>query len=444
VTVKVDSIPATPPWTATHVKPWRRFFWPAVLLIAFVAVLAVNLIGRGGGGGGTSVQVAEAKLGPLSVDIVAMGTVEPRERIELRHAGVAAEVLEVLVREGERVKAGQLLLRVDGAPLLEAAHREEAAYLQSLDRLAEVRGGSREATLERLTLAVEKAKGDLTFKEVRRVEVAELHAAGLAAKRDQTDAEHQVDGARLAHREAQLEVEAYRRGMGAEQIAALQEEVHYRRVAAESTRRALKPDGEIAPTAGTLLEMKVRAGEMLAPGQLIAAVADMSHFQVSLFVDELEVGRLAAGQPVALISEYFGGEQVTGVVERVVPNVRDRRGVPSVEVLVRVPDNRWAPPAGLGVEARIRIDRAEGVVTVPLEAVVEREGHNVVLVAASGRAVQRPVELGLRNDSRVEVTRGIKPGEQVIVVGHVFLRDGEPVTVVAKPASGALKVEFFK
>ena len=444
MTSKADSIPSPSSWPASRGRRWQRFLWPAVLLAALAGVLAVNLAERGARSAGTSVQVAEAALGPLSVDVVATGTVEPRERIELRHAGVAAEVLEVPVREGERVRAGQLLLRVDAAPLQEATHREEAAYLQALDRLAEVRGGSREATVERLSLAVEKARQDLAHKETRLAQIAELASAGLVARREKTDAEHQADISRLAVREAELELKAYRSGLGGEEIAALEEEVLYRRVAAGRARRALDSGGLVAPSAGTVLEVGVRPGEMLAPGQLAVALADMSRFQVSLFVDELEVGRLAPGQPVILHSEYFGGEEVAGSVERVVPSVRDRRGVPSVEVLVRVPEGRWEPPAGLGVESRIRIDRAEGVVTVPLEAVVERDGRNVVLVATGGRAAQREVELGLRNESQVEVTRGIEPGEKVIVAGHVFLRDGDSVTVLPRTASGALKVEFFQ
>lgn len=442
MSVKVDSIPAETSWTGS--RPWARYVWPALLVIALITIFVVNLAGRRGRGAATGVQVTEAKLGPLSVDIMATGTVEPRERIELRHAGVAAEVLEVPAREGERVKAGQLLMRIDSAPLKEAAHRDEAAYLQALDRLSELRAGSREAILERMRLAVEKARKNLAYNEVRLSQVAELTAAGLAARRDEAEAQHQVEGSRLALREAELELTAYRRGLGEKEMPALEEEVRYREVAAGRARRALSAAGLLAPAAGTLLEVKVRQGEMLTTGQLVATLADMSRFQVSLFVDELEAGRLAAGQPVAFRSEYFGGEEVMGVVERMVPSVRDRRGVPSVEVLVRVPEGRWEPPAGLGVEARIRIDRAEGVVSVPLEAVVERDGKNVVLVATSGRVVQRRVDLGLRNESRVEVTRGVEPGEQVIVTGHVFLKDGDPVTVIAKPSSGALKVEFFE
>lgn len=444
MTVKIDSISAPSSWAGSRSRPWARYVWPAVLVVALVAILVANLASRGARGAATTVQVAEAKVGALSVDIMAVGTVEPRDRMELRHAGVAAEVLEVPVREGQRVKAGQLLVRTDSAPLEEASHREEAAYLQALDQLAELHAGSREATMERMSLAVEKARKNLAYHEMRLSQVSELTAAGLAAQRDQTDAEHQVETSRLALREAELELTAYRRGLGPREMARLQEEVRYRAVAAGRARRALTSAGVVAPSAGTLLEVKVRPGETLATGQLVAALADMSRFHVSLFVDELEVGRLAAGQRVVLRSEYFGGEDVTGVVERVVPSVRDRRGVPSVEVLVNVPEGKWEPPAGLGVEARIRIDRAEGVVSVPLEAVVERDGKNVVLVANGGRAVQREVELGLRNESQVEVTRGVHPGERVIVTGHVFLKDGDPVSVVEKPAGGALKVEFFE
>lgn len=443
MTIHSERIVGSPlSWAERHPR-LLRWLWPSLIAVAVVAVLAANLSGPSATG--SPVRLSPVARGSLSVEILAVGSVEAEERIEVRWPFSAARVAAVLVEPGERVEAGRSLVRLDRSQLTEAAHRERAAFLEARQRLAAVEHGSRDKELALLELAVDQARRKLSFQEARRRQTEELAEAGVVSRMDLDSAQFEVESARLAVREAELRLESFRHDGGADEEEALREEVESLRLAAERARRAAAEATLVAPRDATVLALEIDPGELLLEGGLAVELADMSRFRISLLVDELEVRRIAPGQEVLLTSEYFGAETVTGVVERVVPSVRDRRGVPSVEVLVGVPGaDGWEPPAGLGVEARIRIDRAEGVVTVPLESVVERQGTNGVFVVDEEKARFRPVGLGMRNESRVEVVSGVEPGQEVIVGGHVFLQDGDPVVPTRDESSGSLMVEFFE
>ena len=444
----------SPPPPSTPAAGWSRalrWLWPALVLTVLVAVVAVNV--GGPGSDRTPVRLSQVTKGSLSVEILATGTVEPMQRLEVRWPFAAALVSAVLVEPGERVHAGQPLLRLDSALLEETALRESSAYLAARDRLDALLHGSRDSEQRRLEISLERARRELDHQVTRQQQVEELHQAGLLSRMDRDAAVFQVDSARYAVRQAEVDLEAFRRGFAQGEEQSLREEVEARRLVAERARQAAANGALAAEADATVLEVHAQTGEQVQEGQLAFLLADMRRFRISLLVDELEVRRIRPGQRVTLDSEYFGdgggdgsGDGgVEGVVERVVPMVRDRRGVPSVEVRVTVTSpGDWEPPAGLGVEARIRVDRADGVVTVPLESVVERDGTNGVFVVDGGWAHFQPVGLGLRNERRVEVASGVEPGQQVIVGGHVFLQDGDPVVAVQGSSNGSLKVEFFQ
>lgn len=442
----------TPPRTAAEdrrrqplrLPALRRYLWPAALLGAVSLVLAVNMSRGSGGSGGQPVRLAPVSLGPLSVDVQATGAIEPEERIELRYPHEPAEVAEVLVEPGDRVYRGQPLVRLEEGPLVERARREQSAYLEASKRLLDVVNGRRETELAQRELALERAQRDLAFQQERVEQLGELQEAGLVSKMDLAQASHELESTRLAVRENELELEAFKNALGGEERASLEAEVDYRRLAAERAQAALEERVLSAPADGTVLEVGVHPGELLSRGQLAVALADMHRFEVSLQVDELEVRRMEPGQKVFLRSEYFGAEELEGTIRRVVPTVETHRGVPSVELRVEVPVSRWEPPMGLSIDARIHIDQAEAVVTVPLEAIVERQGKNVVFLEEKGRARQQRVLLGLRNENRVEITEGLEPGQDVIVGGHVFLEDGDEVRAVDSANNGSLRVEFFQ
>lgn len=443
-------IGAVDAWTGPDERPHPaapafsgRRLWPPLLLTAVLAVVVINLVSTPGGEGVRAVSLAAVEVGSLEVETLATGTVEPRDRVELRYPYETARVAEIWIEPGQEVVAGQPLVALAPEPLLEAQRRTRSEYLGAMHRLAELSSDRQATSLAQREIAVERARKALEFEQKRLLQYRELHEAGLVANVRLTEKEHEAEGAALALREAELALHAAAQDSRAEELASAEAEVRYRELALERTRAGFESRSLKAPAEGTILEIPVGPGAVLHHGDLVVAMADMRRFVVCAMVDELEVGNLRPGQRASVRSEYFGAEVIEGTVERILPAVRSFRGVPSVEVRLAVAPGRWSPPDGLTVDVRIHVDQAAEGRLVPIEAIVERQGENVVFVYDGGKARRRAVRLGLRNRSSVEILDGLERGEQVIVGGHVFLTDGEAIRPLEEGSSGALKVEFF-
>jgi membrane fusion protein, multidrug efflux system len=180
-----------------------------------------------------------------------------------------------------------------------------------------------------------------------------------------------------------------------------------------------------SPLAGTVTEVIARPGMIPSSGDPLVRVADLSQLVVYLRVSAAEAAEIREGQPARLVGAAVQG-QVRRIALQADPVTR------RVEVEVGFP-----PAAGLipGTLATVEVRTAArgDAVQVPRAAV--RDG-GVWVVGEDGRAVRRPVQVGLEGTAQVEIMAGLQPGERVVVEGGSLLSDGTPVRVVGTAATG--------
>ncbi len=168
----------------------------------------------------------------------------------------------------------------------------------------------------------------------------------------------------------------------------------------------IPPDSEV--TSGTVLARVAAGGSLKVEGR--AAAADR--------------GRLRPG----LVVRFAGGG--VGVIREVSPVVEAGGTVP---LLVEVTDPEGLPAPGEGVELNVELDLRPQALTVPEEALVVSEGGSAVFVAERKQGLvarRKTVETGARGGGRIEVVRGLNPGERLVVSGASMLEDGDPVVEV--------------
>ncbi|HXU32487.1 MAG TPA: efflux RND transporter periplasmic adaptor subunit [Thermoanaerobaculia bacterium] len=175
--------------------------------------------------------------------------------------------------------------------------------------------------------------------------------------------------------------------------------------------RRIAPQSEV--TAGTVLGRIAAAGALSVEGRAAAADRD----------------RLHAGLAVRFGSE--GHEAGAGSVREVAPVV-DAGG--TVKLIVAVDDPAGLPGPGEGVEVRVALDRHEQALTVPEEALVVAESGSALFIARRGQghliAHRESVETGARGGGRVEILRGLSPGDKVVVGGAALLAEGDPIAAI--------------
>jgi HlyD family secretion protein len=389
--------PAARPAPRLRKRKWGRLVWLAV-----VAALAI--------GGWQWSRTREAEAVPVStiavqrgtvrdfVTSVAAGRVSARQEATLR-AEIAARVMKIHHRRGDRVKAGEPLVSYDAAELDRRVKAAQAGVALA-----------RAQTLQAQTSA---ATAEANAERVRK-----LRATGAIAEAEADNQEGQA--------------KALLRGAEAAQAGVSQAMANV-----ELARVAAGKAIVLAPFSGVVLTTAVEAGETAAPGAPLLQLADTSELHVDLEIDEADLGRIAVGMPAEVSLDAFPGVKIEGKVTEIAPSVtRDPRGGRSVALDVAVPpDARLL--VGMSAEVDIIVAVRENTVWLPPNAVLGRGAERTVFVVENGVVKKRAVDVGIATWEAVEVKRGLSGGERVVAsLATLQLSDGARVTEKGKSDGG--------
>lgn len=296
-------------------------------------------------------------------------------------AEVAGRVTRVLGRTGKKVRKGELLAEID-AQDFEIQSRGDAAEIARL--------GSLLAQQERVVERQQKLVGQ-----------------GFITQNSADDAAAQRDALR-------------------EQLAAA-------RVRAEVTGRSLGKTRVVAPMDGEIAVQAVAPGDYVKVGDPLFNLVGTQRLRAHLLFPEASAERIRPGLKVVLSSPAAPERKVEARIEDIKPTVGTSNR--ALDAIVRFEADGHAFRGGGSVNARVVLSVKSQAIMVPEQSVVLRPAGNVVYIILDGRAEQRVVETGLRQDGMVEILRGIAPGSALAVDGAGFLTNGAAVSLPRpKPA----------
>ncbi len=198
-------------------------------------------------------------------------------------------------------------------------------------------------------------------------------------------------------------------------------------------RHAVSPLIEIrAPLGGTVIESALSKGKAVSPGEALARIADLSRLWVLVDVYEQDLARVSEGAPVRVIAPAFPGQVFPGRVVLLSGIQQEKTRTVKARVAVENTQGRLRP--GTFVEAELS-GAGSQVLAVPEDAVVIQEGKPTVFVQSGKTYEPRPVETGRRLDGRVEILKGLREGDPVVVAGASRLTAG---LLREKPTGGEL------
>ena len=401
----------------------------AIVALGTVATLVVR---RGPAGTDVDLGTASQKATFRST-VTASG-----EIVATRYADIGSSVMGKIValpvREGDRVKAGQVLARIDAVPAQSDATSasEQVNALQS-----EARAASEQ---------IKAAQSDLAAALAREVDARQqLTRASALAKQGLIPASEQ-DAAKAAFDAAAAQVSSARAAI--DRATQTQAAATGRIAQAKAQQRraddALSKTSIVSPIAGIVSRLRVREGEMVViglqnqPGTTLMTISDLGQIDAEVKVAEADVLRLALGQKSSVTLEALPGRTFAGRVVEIgasaLPVTGTGAAAREFKVVVRLdtPDAGLRP--GLTCDAEIVTSERANVLTVPLQSVVLRPGANGadvsgVFLFKDGKAVFTPARTGVIGGLDMEID-GLPAGASVITGPYQVLRilkDGDPV-----------------
>jgi len=346
--------------------------------------------------------------------VYATGTVEALDRVTVK-AKTSGSMLELKVKEGARVKKGDLLATID-SPSLKFELAKGKADLWAASQQAGT-SAPQIAVLEAQAKVVEAELG--TAKDDRE-RLEKLVASGAATQNDLDKAKAKVNAleaqlvANLAQRKSlRIDLNARASGSGA---------------AVDSLAARLSDTEVRAPMDGVVLAKAVEVGEVVMVNQPLFKIGDVERLVLECAIDEADVGRVALGKKTAVSLYAFPQTIYRGEVIEIMPDAD--RAKKSFLVKVKLFD----PPAGLrsgmSAEVNVIIEERPGSLLAPSEA-IDATGSAWV-VTTEGRVTKRAVKYGVRDMMRVEILGGVSEGEMLVITGGEDLKEGARVKASLK------------
>ncbi|PQJ36481.1 hypothetical protein BSZ35_13355 [Salinibacter sp. 10B] len=204
------------------------------------------------------------------------------------------------------------------------------------------------------------------------------------------------------------------------------------RQAVERARLNLRQTRVTAPFSGRIANLKVEEGQYVSPGTEVCTLLRDDRMKVEVDVLESDLVHVREGATAQVHVPALGPAddstaQFVGQVWAVNPQVERQSGTGRVTVSIPNPEGRLV--SGLYTKVRLETERLQDRLVVPDEAVLVRQGRDLVFVIKGGRAQWSYVELGARSGDYVEITKGVAPGDSIAVDGHFALAHDAPVTV---------------
>ncbi|MFZ5634380.1 MAG: efflux RND transporter periplasmic adaptor subunit [Bacillota bacterium] len=411
-------------------------------LLAVVALVVGLNLARGREGDRIPVQAARAEMKEIQDSVFATGRVRLVEKQDV-YAESAATVQKILVRPGDRVQKGQLLIVLDDGDL-EAGLKEARAHLDQQAANYAKALAQLPLDVQKLRAEVEKAEAAFEVSRLKYERNEALYRQGAVSNQD-------FEAARLEYRNSEADLKTARVNLAAREsgaiagneIRSLEAQLNAARAQYEKAEKQYNRANVKAEMDGMVFTVEVAEGDAVAARTRLLTVGNPDRLEITASISEGDSSRLKTGQRVEVKAAAAPESKFRGALASVSPGAvvkTNDRGGSSMEIPVTV--NVEGDTAGLrpGYTADITIITTEKkqALVVPYEAVVEKEDNRkYVFVLENQTARLREIKAGLNTELYTEVLAGLNEGEKVVINPGEKVKDGVQVKEVPGLRAGS-------
>jgi HlyD family secretion protein len=453
------------------VKKWKIWLGLVLLLIVAGAIYAsVKMNQRGV----VTVQTGKANRQDLASIVTASGEIKPRTYINIG-ANAQGRIIELLVKEGDRVRKNQIVARIESVQAEAEVRSQRASVDSALADSSASEAGLKAMDDSILTqqAGVDRAKAELDRTKVDFDRTAKLFNDKLVARQDYDQKKAAYDAQVVAVREAEARVVQMRsqRAQTVAQMNSSQRRVSQIQANLARVSDMLAKHNATAPLDGVVTNLPVRVGETVVPGvqnsaaSTIMTIADMSLITAEVKVDETDIVNVKLNQKADITIDAMPGKSFKGhVIEIGNTAILRSSGVAASQsavssqeakdfkVVVALDDPPSEIRPGLSCTAKVTTATRNQALTIPIQALTVRQKGDLepakegaaakepaptltpaqekarkeelqgVFVVVNGKAEFRKLETGITGATDIEVTTGLKEGEEIITGSYKTIR----------------------
>ncbi len=447
-----------------------------IFLILFIVVAAGGVFAsiKMKQSGVVTVQTGRTSRQDLTSLVTASGEIKPRNYINIS-ADQIGRLTEILVKEGDHVRKGQVVARVESVQAKADLEAQQAALNTALADSAASEAGlkSMDDAIATAQATVERSKADVDRTKTFFDRAAQLYSNKLVAKQEYDQRKSDHDAAVAAVREAQARVDQARsqRAQSAAQLSSAQRRIAQYKAQVARVQDVLAKYNSVAPLDGIVTNLPVRVGETVVPGiqnsagSTIMTIADMSIITAEVKVDETDIVNVKLDQVADVTIDAIPGRTFKGhVIEIGNTAILRSTGLAASQSAVSSQEAKDfkvvvaldSPPddirPGLSCTSKVTTATRQSVVTIPLQALTVRQRGDLepqdgkkkgvqaagstdpaaekakkeelqgVFVIKGEKAVFQVVQTGITGATDIEVTKGLEQGQEIVTGSYKVIR----------------------
>ncbi|MGH9513925.1 MAG: efflux RND transporter periplasmic adaptor subunit [Terriglobales bacterium] len=424
-------------------SPWARRFiiaGIALLVILGLGVTAYRLFSSDA----PEVQVVRASAQSTDVGGVvlsASGYIVAHHKINL-NSKVTGRVKWIGVEKGDKVKEGQVLVRLEDDEFRAQYEQARGAADNARAYLEELQHGSRPQEIQQAQHNLDEARATLVDDKATLDRTRNLFSQGVLSKQALDDATAKFDSDQQRADSLDKGFELAKIGPRPEEIARARGALEQAQGQADYAKSLLDATVIRAPVTGTILDRAAEKGELVTSGfastaeggpqGLVVSLADLNDLQVELDIAQDDFAKLSPNQKGIVTTDAYPDRHYDGVIAQISPEADRAKATVQVKVQILKPDSYLRPDMNATVqfladENQHATSQPQGVF-VPSAAIRDRNGKKIVFLAFDGKAMAREVKILSQRTGGVLV-QGLNGGEDVITAGPQDLKDGEKIKI---------------
>ena len=424
----------------------RRYIMGSIAVVVLLGLVAVAY--RLFSSGAPEVEVVRAATESSSVGgtvLSATGYIVAHHTINV-NSKVTGRLAWIGVEKGDKVKEGQVLVRLEDQEFRAAYEQAKGAVANARAYLEELQHGSRPEEIQEAQHNLDEARATLANDKLTLDRTKELAAGGVVSRQQLDDATAKFQADQERANSLSKAFELARIGPRPEEIARARGALTQAQGQLDYAQSQLDATVIRAPVTGTILDRTAEKGELITaqfasaaaggPQGSVVSLADLNDLQVELDIAQADFARLGPNQKAKVTTDAYPDKEYDGEIAQISPEANRQKATVQVKVQVlhpdKYPDIQLRPEMNATVKflANDTPKDAKGPsgVFVPATAIRDRDGKKIVLIAFDDRAVAREIHI-LSQRSDGALVDGLVGGENVITTAPPALKDGDKIKV---------------
>lgn len=386
-------------------------------------------------------EKSEPGKGPALV--TASGYVVPRHKVEVS-SKIIGRVKEILVKRGDRVSQGDVLLRIEDEEYRAQLRSAEAQAASLRARVAELKTGSRPQEIAASEAALASSETSLASAQLDYDRAVEMEKEGVISTQELDHARAARDVARARRDAEQKNLELVRIGPRLEQIEAAEAQLREAEANIEFIQTSLDNTVIRAPISGVILEKLAEQGELVTNTNFggtrgakssVVSMADLGDLQTEVDLNELDIAKVKPGQKAEIRLDAAAGRAFAAEVDEISPQADRQKGTVQVKVRFLEVDDSIKTETNARVtffgDAAADGNTDKPRLWIPKSAVQQTGKDAFIYVLSEDKALLRPVKTGVEGALGIEITEGLTGAERIILSPLENLSDGASVRAPA-------------